>query len=73
MNIEMDSDRDYNSNIIDIEALDQLILEDSMKISRKRKASLEPEGQENKNKRPDGEQHTFDSIVTGKSRLARSD
>ena len=66
MNIEMDSDWDYNANIIAIEALDQLLLEDSMKITRKRKASqLEPEDPESKTWRHEGEQHTFDSIVTG--------
>ena len=61
----MDSDWDFNANNIVLDTFEQLLLDDQMKISRKRKASSDGYDSEKKNLRPEGEQHTFDSIITG--------
>ena len=61
----MDSDWDYNANIMAIEAFDDLLLEENMKNSRKRKASRELSGMELKNPKSETEVLTLDSVITG--------
>ena len=65
MNFDMDSDWDINGNEIVIDTFDRLLLDDSMQKARKRKASENSWTPDTKNHRPEGEQSTFDSIITG--------